>query len=667
MLDAIGEAVVAADVTARVVYCNRAAERLYGMAEDEIVGRPIRELIAPEVDDDDVAAIRATVVSGETWSGVVTARRGPGTTFSHQVTISPRYDEDGQIVGVIGVGRDISDEVATKAQARVTKERFQRVFDESPVAMAIVGLDLRLQRANAALERLLGYTAEELTGRTLESVTHPDDVQEDIEGARRLVEGGAPAQQIQKRYIRKDGGIVTARVTGAFVYDDGGAPIYGIGTVEDMTATLDALSTIQTQKARLATTLDAAGVATWDLDLTTMRQEVSDNYADILGIPFDEVPETFDEIVAMVHSDDQHLFLEPNPDPGAADRFDVEFRIGRPRGGTAWLGCKGSFVRDDAGEVVAIRGTMVNLTEQRDVEIRRVAAEQRYRQTIEAANDAFIGADDQGNVSEWNAAATRMFGWSAEEIRGRPVMEILVPEDRRERYAIGWQQWADLLNGGESLPERWEMTFCHRDGTTFPVEISLVDGVDRSSGSVRAFVRDISARRAQEQRLAELAVTDALTGLPDRTVLLDRLTRGIEAVTEGQSCVSVLFVDVDRFKRVNDELGHDAGDQLLTSVAQRLRSAVRPTDTVARIGGDEFAVVCEDLVGPEAAAVVAERILAALAAPLPLGRHQHRVGVSVGVATADDPTVRPAALLRDADQAMYRAKKSGGGNVAFAV
>lgn len=666
MLDAIGEAVVATDETGTVVYCNRAAERLYGVERDEIHGRPARGLIVPDVADEDLAPMRATIRAGEAWSGVVTARRGDGSTFPHQVTLSPRYDDDGQVAGMIGVGRDISDEVAARARARETEERFRRVFDESPVAMAIVGLDLRLQRANAALERLLGYTADELAGRTLESVTHPDDVHEDVEGVRRLIEGDAPTQTIQKRYIRKDGEIVVGRVTGTLVHDEDGTPLYGIGTVEDMTATLAAFGTIHDQKERLATTLEAAGVATWDLDLTTMGQEVSDNYADILGIPFDEVPATFDEIVAMIHPDDRHLFLETNPAPGAHDRFDVEFRIARPRGGAAWLGCKGSFIRDDDGELVAIRGTMVDLTEHRDVEIRRVAAEQRYRQTIEAANDAFVGADAEGDVCEWNAAATRMFGWSAEEIQGRPVMAMLVPEDRRDRCTLGWQQWADLLRAGESRPERWEMTGCHRDGSRFPVEISLVDGVDGSSGHVRAFIRDITARRVQEERLAELAVTDALTGLPDRTVLLDRLTRGIEAVELGRSCVAVLFVDVDRFKRVNDELGHEAGDQLLTSVAQRLRSAVRPTDTVARIGGDEFAVVCEDLVGPEAAAVVAERILAALAAPLPLGRHQHRVGVSVGVATAHDPTVLPEALLRDADQAMYRAKKAGGGNVAFA-
>lgn len=666
MLDAIGEAVVATDEAAEVVYCNRAAEQLYGVVGYEILGRPVRGLIAPDVADEAVAPLRASILVGQTWSGVVTARRGDGSTFPHQVTLSPRYDDAGRIVGMIGVGRDITEDVAAQARERASDERFRRVFDESPVAMAIVGLDLQLQRANAALERLLGYTAEELVGRTLESVTHPDDVHEDVEGMRRLLEGDAPTQQIQKRFIRQDGEIVVGRVTGTLVKDEDGTPLYGIGTVEDMTATLAAFGTIHDQKERLATTLDAAGVATWDLDLATMSQEVSDNYADILGIPFDEVPATFDEIVAMVHPDDQHLFLAPTPEPGAPDRFDVEFRITRPRGGAAWLGCKGSFVRDEAGEVVAIRGTMVNLTEQRDVEIRRVTAEQRYRQTIEAANDAFVGADAAGNVCEWNAAATRLFGWPAEEIRGRSLMAMLIPEDRREAYALGWQHWADLLGAGEALPERWEMTGCHRDGSTFPVEISLVDGVDGSNGNVRAFVRDISARRAQEERLAELAVTDALTGLPDRTVLLDRLSRGIAAVEVGQSCVSVLFVDVDRFKRVNDELGHDAGDQLLTSVAQRLRSAVRPTDTVARIGGDEFAVVCEDLVGPEAAAVVAERILAALAAPLPLGRHQHRVGVSVGVATAHDPGVRPEALLRDADQAMYRAKKAGGGNVAFA-
>jgi diguanylate cyclase (GGDEF)-like protein/PAS domain S-box-containing protein len=661
MLDAIGESVMATDADGAITYANQAAASAFRASDtDDLLGRTVHELLTPTASRRELQEIAETIVAGETWTGVLTGCRLDGTTFPHRVTLAPQFDEHGEIVGTVGVGRDITPEVSASAKLRASDERFRRVFDESPVAMGIVTTDMRIQRSNAAMERLLGYSSTELAGQTLAAVTHPADVHEDVEGTRRLLEDDLVTHQIQKRFVCKDGSIIVGRVTGTLIRDDQGEVLYGIGSVEDLTATIEAFTAIQEEKERLGQTLAAAGVATWDLDLGTLRQVVSDNYADVLGIPFDEVPDTFDEVIAIVHPDDRHLFLEPNPDDGAVDRFDVEFRMVPGEGALAWIGCKGSFVRDEQGELRGMRGTMVNLTAQRDVEIRRVAAEERYRQTIEAANDAFVAVDDRACICEWNAAATRMFGWSAEEIMGRPIIDTLIPEDRRERYALGQAEWAALLAAGQALPDRWEMSARHRDGHVFPIEMSLVSGTGGPNGDVRAFVRDITDRRAHERRLAELAVTDALTGLPDRSVLLDRLNEGLARLTDRHGAVGVLFVDVDRFKAVNDELGHEAGDQLLVSVAQRLRSAVRPADTVARLGGDEFAVVCTDLGGLADARLVAERILSALSAPIPLGAMEHEVCVSIGVAVTLDPSDEAEAIVRHADRAMYRAKNAGG-------
>jgi diguanylate cyclase (GGDEF)-like protein/PAS domain S-box-containing protein len=662
MLDAIGESVMATDADGRVTYTNQAAADAFRASTDELIGRSVHDLLTPTASRRELQEIGEAILEGRSWTGVLTGQRLDGTTFPHRVTLAPRYDENGLIVGTVGVGRDITPEVAASAKARASDERFRRVFDESPVAMGLVGLDLRVQRCNAAMERLLGYTSTEMAGKTLDALTHPDDVEEDLEAARHLIENAdVVSHQIQKRFIRKDGSIVVGRVTGTLIRDDDGEPMYGIGTVEDLTATLGAFTSIQEQKERLAQTLEAAGVATWDLDLLTMRQTVSDNYADVLGIPFDQVPDTFEQIIEMVHPDDRHLFLEPNPEEGAADRFDVEFRMVLPGGAVAWMGCKGSFIRGEADDVVAIRGTMVNLTAQRHVEIRRVEAEQRYREVLEAAHDGFIGADENALVVEWNAAAERMFGWRAEEIIGRPIADTLIPEDKREVYREAQVLMRGLLAAGQPLPERFELLGLHRDGTVFPIELSVVAGVDAvDRGLIRAFVRDITDRKAREAQLAEQAVTDALTGLPDRSVLMAHLGEGLERLADRHGAVGVLFIDVDRFKAVNDELGHEAGDQVLVSVAQRLRSAVRPADTVVRLGGDEFAVVCTDLGGMEDARLVADRILAALQAPLPLGTMEHQVCVSIGIAVSLDPSDEPEAIVRHADEAMYRAKKAGG-------
>jgi diguanylate cyclase (GGDEF)-like protein len=167
---------------------------------------------------------------------------------------------------------------------------------------------------------------------------------------------------------------------------------------------------------------------------------------------------------------------------------------------------------------------------------------------------------------------------------------------------------------------------------------------------------DLYHLRRRAEQLAHRALHDPLTGLPNRTLVLDRLEQALAGLARSPGSVGVLFIDLDRFKEVNDTLGHDAGDQLLVETAERIRDVLRPTDTLARFGGDEFVILCEGLGGPEQGAVIANRIREAVAAPFVLGGQRTTVSASIGIALADGPEQNPAALLRAADIDMYRAK-----------
>ncbi len=167
-------------------------------------------------------------------------------------------------------------------------------------------------------------------------------------------------------------------------------------------------------------------------------------------------------------------------------------------------------------------------------------------------------------------------------------------------------------------------------------------------------------RRRAERALAHQALHDHLTGLPNRTLLMDRLSQALARRSREGHRVGVLFLDLDRFKLVNDSLGHEAGDRVLQGAAARVLGVLRPSDTLARHGGDEFVVVCEDLEGPAEAARVAARIAEALALPFAELDEDYVIGVSIGI-SMDDDTATPESLLRDADAAMYRAKEQGRG------
>ena len=352
--------------------------RLYGWSEAEVLGQSLRDRVG-STSKAEVERLRDAMQSGQRWSGVIVAKRSDGRFVPSELTCGPLRGHDGAVVGMVAVAKDVTSQLATQAALRDNEERFRQVFDQSPTPMAIVGPDLRIQRPNGALLTLLGYDEGALLDRTVEDLTHPDDFADDLEAVGRLLRREVSSYQIQKRFIRSDGAVIVGRLTASAVFDEHGELQYGVGVVEDITASTAAYETIQEQQERLAMTLEAAGVATFELDLATLTQKVSDNYAPMLGLAPDEVPVDFDGILALVHPDDQAMFLEPTPDPDAAgDRFKVEFRM-VPHGRTVWIESMGSFVRDEDGVPVALRGTIVDLTPKRSVEIRHIEAEERYR------------------------------------------------------------------------------------------------------------------------------------------------------------------------------------------------------------------------------------------------------------------------------------------------
>jgi diguanylate cyclase (GGDEF)-like protein/PAS domain S-box-containing protein len=534
MLDAVGEAVIATDLDGTVVYWNAAAEGLYGYRREDALGRQIADLTVADTSREQGIEIMAAVAAGRAWTGEFTVRDRAGRTFHARVTDAPIRDAAGEIVGIIGISRDITEENDARAAAEESAELFRRVFDDVPVAKVLVGPDLEIRRVNEAFCTTLGYTAEEVLGLGWNAFTHPDDLAAEEELSALLLTGEVDSYRIGKRLLDKAGNVVHTVLSASLVRDASGDAWYGIGMYQDVTA-------------------------------------------------------------------------------------------------------------------------------ERDAEDRRQEAYRASRAVIEASVDAFVGMDAAGHITDWNIAAQEMFGWSAHDVLGTPLADRIVPADQRTRHLDGVRRW---LAGGDvgALPRgRRELTAVRRDGSAFPVEVAVTAVTEGGEVRFKAFVRDITKRKRYEEELARRAVTDPLTGLANRRYFVSQLDAALDRLDRRDGTVAVLFIDLDRFKVINDSLGHAAGDRLLVALADRMRQVLRPTDTLARFGGDEFALVCEDLGGERDAAALADRLLEVLRQKVYLDGRGVVVDVSIGIALTSSAEGPAEDLLRDADAAMYRAKGRGGG------
>lgn len=296
----------------------------------------------------------------------------------------------------------------------------------------------------------------------------------------------------------------------------------------------------------------------------------------------------------------------------------------------------------------------------------RFEEQERARITLNSIGDAVITTDVDGRVTYLNSVAEKLTGWPEAEAIGRPLEEVckIVNADTRETVPNP-MTLAAHENKTVRLPPI--SVLMRRDGVESAVEDSAApihDRRGRVTGAVMVF-HDVSASRAMTVKLAHLAQHDALTDLPNRTLLNDRMYQAIGMAQRHHAALALLYMDLDRFKRINDSLGHLAGDRLLQSVAMRLSECVRATDTVSRLGGDEFVILLPEVAHAQDAAVCADKLLQAVRRPYVIDGHEVHVTASVGIAIYPGDGAEVEALLRNADSAMYEAKGRGRNTYQF--
>jgi diguanylate cyclase (GGDEF)-like protein/PAS domain S-box-containing protein len=286
--------------------------------------------------------------------------------------------------------------------------------------------------------------------------------------------------------------------------------------------------------------------------------------------------------------------------------------------------------------------------------------QQRADVTLKSLGDAVLSIDSSGNMTYLNPAAEHMTGWSREEAWGRPLAEVFHIIDATTRQPVGNPMEAAVqIDGTVNLTPN--CLLIRRDGFETAIEDSASPIHDRDGHAIGAVMvfHDVSAARALALQAIHLAQHDFLTDLPNRMLLNDRLTQAIALARRHGQHLAVLFLDLDQFKNVNDSLGHVIGDALLKSVAGRLVTCVRGSDTVSRQGGDEFVVLLSEIEHAGDATASAQRIIAALVAPHDIANHQLHVSATIGISIYPDDGPDAETLIKSADTAMYHAKEAG--------
>jgi diguanylate cyclase (GGDEF)-like protein/PAS domain S-box-containing protein len=533
-------------------------------------------------------------------------------------------------------------------------------LERAPEIVKVVDAGGTLRYASPAFGRVLGYDPGEAVGRmNVFDHVHPDDLPYVLGEAGKALSGDGGGA-VEYRFRHKDGPWRWMEGAGTPLTDDP-AVRRVVVSARDVTARKEAEEALRASEAfvrGLLRGLPSGSVSVFDEELRYLLAE-GRGLGEAGLSPEMLVGRTVREVFG-----DEGLGLVEGHYRRAFSGEEVRFEL--PVGGEVYEISAAPLDADGGGGVRTIIAVAHNVTERKRAEEALRESERRLASVVSNAHAyAYRCLNEPGWPNEYASDyALELTGYPPEDllVGGRVRLGDLIVEGDRERV---WEEVQEALAKGRSFEVEYALR--RRDGQIRHVR-DYGHGVLGKDGGVEALeglVYDITERRALEDRLMHQALHDPLTGLPNRRLLVDRLGQALGRTRRRKGRrVAVLFMDLDNFKGVNDSLGHGAGDLLLAAAAERLKGRLRPEDTLARFGGDEFAVIVENVGDPDEAVRVAGRISDGLGEPFVLGGRELYARASIGIALGSAPDKTPEDLLRDADTAMYKAKEDG---VTFGV
>lgn len=623
-----------------------------GFQEGELVGRSVYELYATRPD---ILDYIRRALAGESF--VANIDLGGVYLESHY---APMHDAAGEIQGVMGVAVDVTAHIKTEQALRASEERSTYAQQVGHVGIWEWNIQSNEIYWSYLIEPMFGFGPGEFS-RTYEgflACVHGDDRESIVNALQAAVEHDQ-AYQVEYRIVWPDDSIHWIYAAAEVFRDAQGQPLRMLGICQEVTKRITSALALQDGQQDLEMSQQLANIGSWRWELQSNHVTWSRELYRIYGLD----PDTFSgdlmtHVVAATHPEDRERVAQSISDSleNADQENRIEYRILRPDGSVRTVWGLGQAVADRYGNIVRRVGIVQDITAkaQADETMRKLS------RALEQTDDLVLITDRTGVIEFVNDALQTTTGYSREELIGAKPRLLRSGEHDASFYK---KMWKTILAGNSF---RDVLVNRRKDGTTYFEEKTITPLVDNNN--ITHFIstgKDITERVHDQQRMEFLAHHDVLTELPNRVLFTDRLEHALTRRSDHNKQLALIYMDLDRFKIINDTLGHDAGDRFLKVLSDRLRQHLRDEDTIARLGGDEFAILLEDIDSIEQVAGVARKILFALSTPFKLDEQELFVTASLGISIFPADGHDSRTLLKHADIAMYRAKDLGRNTYQF--
>lgn len=546
----------------------------------------------------------------------------------------------------------------------------RKVMESAAVGMILVGADGRSIYANRAHEAMLGYAGGLCLGLHLDNIVFADDLQPVMLRFGQLMRGEIEEFRLDCRMRHRDGTPLWTNAAGSLLRSEvTGQPLYGVIQLINIDRQKQAEEALAYAERRWNSALEGAQQGVWDHDARTGTMFYSRMWRTMRGFaPDEEVDGSQASWLARVHPDDVPRLLATvgKQEAGIEGNDTLEYRERHRDGHYIWILSRGKPVEWDAdGKAVRTVGTDTNITRLKVIEAQLAAEKERLRVTLQSIGDGVITIDAKSRITFLNPTAEELTGWALAEGVGRRLEQVFsIVEEGSGRIATS--PVARCLRDGmvTYLDEDVVLVGRHADRRDIQSSASpLKTPEGEIVGAVLVF-QDVTTSRALQKQLAHTATHDPLTGLPNRLAFERALISVSDQARRELRTHSLCFIDLDRFKPVNDTAGHAAGDALLCQVAEIIKAGCRRQDFAARIGGDEFAVLLSDCPIGTARRVAQKLVDSVADLEFRWDDKGYRIGASIGITAIAGQPSTPAQLMGEADSACYVAKANGRGRVA---